>query len=114
MTDGQGNLIPVTKDFSSQGAMTLIGVFSGHEHLYKNLDYNGIIFRTLPCGSHAESSYPEVYPTVDPMGTENVSVGLFGIDPVARKITIRYIGAHDVETPNGHIVTVAKDEDLTY
>ena len=101
------NLVPVTKDFSTQGAMTLIGVFSGHEHLYRNLDYGGIIFRTFPNGTHAYQA------EIPAMGTDNVSVGLFAIDPIARTITIRYIGAHDVEY-EGETITIAKDEDLTY
>ena len=92
--DGRGSAT-INKDFSTQGQMTLIGVFSGHMHSQQNWDYEDIIFRTLPSGFGNNGS------AVAYDVNKGVSACAVLLNKTKRTIKLRFFGA-------------GEDLDLTY
>jgi hypothetical protein len=79
-------------DFTSQGAMKLIGWFAGHNHHDYKATINGVTYITTLCGYYS-SGVDENYIAMDKDTYSEVAVDLLMVDKSARKAIIKRYGA---------------------
>ena len=79
-------------DFTSQGAMKLIGWFAGHNHHDYKVTINGVTYITTLCGYYS-SGVDENYISMQKDTYSEVAVDLLMVDKASRKAIIKRYGA---------------------